>query len=309
MRNFLQLLVLFTSFLTSNVFAQDYYFTDTQIGCNIQVYRDKELEIVNPAPFIDIPLKTKILKYNPNFLGFSIDDQIYIAPKNCLKPRVKTVAKILPPAEKSYAEFEAGYAIVPDKSQVPDDYNNLFPSNDAANPVTWSKASNTKYKANNLFHIGFGTRLKDDRYLAFKARIFKGTKIDTVTLTDINTHTATTDNWLYNDQLINLYMGYKALFIIKHQWKFQLSGFLGISNYTSNLSNGTNNFELKSQIIPVYLLESGLEYRIESQVSIGTNLGYEYLGKRKIEAPTAKNFSSELKYSNFYGSLSVKYYF
>ena len=297
-------------FISGNLLAQEYYFTDSQIGCTIQVYQDQQLETVEPGPFLDIPLKAKTLIKNPNYLAFSLNDKVYIAPKNCLQKRVKTIPKAPMQVDNFYLTFEGGTALFSDKSQVPEDYNTLFPSTDPATPISWGKAPSATYKVNYLVQLGFGYGATPNSYYALKVRLLKGAKSDTVSLTDINTNKSTIGTWTYNDLLVNVYLGYQYLFLTKiKKLKVIASGYVGFSRYTSNLTEGTNNFSLSSTTYPVFLIETGPEYRIETQVSLGANLGYEYLGNKSIKADGASNFKSKLSYSNYYSTLLIKYYF
>jgi hypothetical protein len=296
-------------FYIGELSAQEFYLSQIASECPVQSFKDGKLESVNPSDFYNLPLTATKLKNNPKYSAFKVDRQVYVTPKKCLFRHIKTVPKPPLKKDKYYVEFGTGLVWVFDQSQVPSDYNSLFPSKNISTPVKWSESDKTPYSSKSLFHLGFGMAATPSSYFAFKLRFFKGAKTDSVILTDINTGTTSIGNWKYNDLFINGYVGYKMFFDLKPSYKMLIAGYAGFSKYSSNLSDGTNKFELNSFLVPVFLLESGVEYRIETQVGLGATLGYEYLGKKSLKVTGAENVKSKMSYSNTNATLAVKYYY
>lgn len=287
--------------------AQGYFLSENIKGCTVQAYKNGKLTVVPLENFYNVPLKATQLKMNPEFLGFTVEEQIYIAPKRCLKARVRTADKqTIVIADKYYLELEAGLNKISDRGQVPVDYNNLFPP---TSTTAWGIAANSPYKTKSFFQVGFGIAATPESYFAFKFRMFKGSKTDSVTLTDVNTGLFQTGSWNYSDLFLNAYFGYKIVFIPHTAWKIMIGGYVGASHYSSNLSDGINTFELKSFLLPVFLLEAGTEYRLEEHMAAGINLGYEYLGRRSLTAPTVNNVKTKMSYTNTSETFFIKYYF
>jgi hypothetical protein len=310
--------LLFTCASLGNLKAQDYFLNAGDETCAIQSFKNGELETVSSSNFFNIPLKATQLKLNPEFREFTVAGQVYIVQKDCLKLHVRTAkAPIAKPVvnsrlftvDKYYIEFEGGINKIADRAQVPSDYNLLFPSSNPAVPVVWGSSVKSDYLAKNLFHLGFGMRANEKSYYALKLRIFQGTKNEVVSLTAVNTGGVQTWNWTYNDLFINTYVGYKIFFTPRPYWKFMVGGYLGLSSYNSDLSDGISVIRLTSSLTPAFLADAEAEYRFESKTAIGFNLGYEYLGTKSISAPTASNVKTNISYSNSYGTLAIKYYF
>lgn len=288
--------------------AQDYFLSPNMQGCTVQAYKNGKLEKVSPENFYNVPLKATQLKMNSDFLGFKVEDQVYISPKRCLKARVRTADKPkVVIADQYYVELETGINQISDHGQVPADYNNLFPPNSTTS--SWGIAPTSAYKTKSVFQIGFGIAATPESYFAFKFRMFKGSKTDSVVLTDTNSGLYQTGIWNYSDLFLNAYFGYKVAFTLYSAWKITLGGYVGASNYSSNLSDGTNTFEIKSFLLPVFLLEIGPEYRLEEHVAVGINLGYEYLGRRSLTAQNGASVKTKMSYTNTSETFFIKYYF
>jgi hypothetical protein len=297
-------------FSINNLFAQEYFLQDE--NCEVQAFKKGKLEKVSSIDFINIPLVATKLKLNPEFLGFTVNEQVYITPKDCLKAHIKTSTAprpvvILP--DKHYIEIESGLVSVSDNRQIPADYNVLFPSN-SASPTSWSTAPPNKYKTKNLLQLGYGIAATSISYYTFKLKMFSGGKVDSVSLTDVNAGTTQNKTMTYNDLFLNAYAGYKIFFIPKNSWKIFLGGYVGLSYYTSELRDELNtSYQLKSLIIPVYLLEFAPEYRLDKNYSLGLNFSYEFLGTISINSPTATNVKTLTSYSNSTMTVDIKYYY
>lgn len=287
--------------------AQDFFLSEDAKGCAIEVFKDGKLTVVPSENFLNMPLKATPLRRNPEYLGFTFENQKYIAPKKCLKARVRTATKpTVVLVDKYFLEFELGLNKVTDQNQVPVDYNNLFPSTGTSQ---WGISANSSYKTKQFFQIGFGIAATPVSYYVLKFRMFKGEKTDSVRLTELNTGLYQDGSWNYSDLFLNAYFGYKVVFVPHSSWKIMIGGYVGVSNYSSNLSDGTNAFELKSFLLPVFLFEGGPEYRLEEHIAVGVNIGYEYLGRRSLSSPTVSNIKTKMNYTNTYETLALKYYF
>lgn len=309
MKILLRYLILLT-LLIDELKAQDYFLMENTQDCTVQGYKNGKLETVPPENFYNVPLKATQLKMNPAYLGFTIENQVYISPKRCLKLRVRTADRsTVVVVDKYYLELEVGVNQISDQGQVPADYNNLFPSTSTTTPTTWGVAPNSTYGTKSFFQVGFGIAATPESYFAVKFRMFKGSKTDSVILTDVNSGLFQTGVWNFSDLFLNAYFGYKVAFIPYRAWKITLGGYVGASKYSSNLSDGINAFELKSFLLPVFLFEIGPEYRLEEHVAVGINLGYEYLGRRSLTAPNGTNVKTKMSYTNTSETFFIKYYF
>jgi hypothetical protein len=294
----------------NNLFAQEYFLQDE--NCEVQAFKKGKLERVSSVDFLNVPLAATKLKLNPEYLGFTVNQQVYIAPKNCLRAHIQTSNAPRPVViltDKRYIEIESGLVFVSDKRQIPNDYNVLFPSN-SASPTSWSTAPPNKYKTKTLLQLGYGIAATSVSYYTFKLKMFSGGKVDSVTLTDVNTGTKQNKTMTYNDLFLNAYAGYKIFFIPQNSWKIFLGGYVGMSYYTSELRDELNtSYQLKSLLIPVYLLEFAPEYRLDKNFSLGLNFSYEYLGTRSINSPTATSVKTLTSYSNNTITADIKYYY
>jgi len=306
---FLALLISLSNITISS--AQDYYLQNEK--CVVHVFKRGKLEKVSSDAFLGKPLIPTKLKKNPEYLGFTVAGQVYIAPRNCLKPHVKTSTAPRPVAilpDKYYVEVESGIILLSDTRQIPSDYNLLFPSTSATTPTSWGIAGNSKYTATTLLQLGFGIGATPISYYTFKFKMFKGGKVDTVTLTNVNTATTQTKSWTYNDLFLNAYAGYKLFFVPKHLWKIMFGGYVGISNYSSELRDESNTtYQLKSTIMPVYMIEMGPEYRLDKKIALGMNVAYEYLGQRPLNTSTATNVKTLTSFNNKTITLDLKYFY
>ncbi len=290
--------------------AQDYFYTPEEKKCKIELFNNGKIEQVTEDIFINMPLQARALKRNPEYLGFTYNNKVYISRKECFKLHIRTANKL--PEKKideKYIELEAGINNIADRNQVPMDYNLLMPSIDPALPTSWGQAQTSSYKTKSLFQVGYGIAAGPVSYYAFKFRFFKGEKTDNIIKTDVNSGLTQTVNWNYSDNFYALYFGYKvALYPLKY-WKINIGGYMGVSQYASTLTDGVSNFKLASTLLPVFMGETGLEYRIEAQTSLGFNLQYEYLGTRTITLPSNAKVKTRIDYSNSSATLFIKYYY
>lgn len=338
-------------FVMSELFAEDYLYLRDVSGCTIKKLIDGKLHSTLKNHLLNVPLDAKQLERTPKFIKFKIKEQTYVASTTCVyvatedRPEIKDAyqneylsdepvereirlvrekkaglesveAQI---AQKQYSlhlndyfiEIGGGVANISDQNQIPLDYNNLFPF-DPANPVTWSEADQSPYKTKTLINIGFGIKIFDSGFFASKLRTFKGTKVDTLSSTNINTSTTVSGSWNYSEALTSYYFGYKHLFKSDSAWNPTLSAYLGAISGNTNLSDGTTSYGFTSLSV-AGLAEAGVEYLINANISFSINLGYEYVGTRTLKptdtSGTTATSQTKLNYSNTSGTLGVKSYF
>ena len=315
-------------FLSANVFAEDVYYLNNLKSCELKVLNNGKLEVVDSSQFSDTVLQIRRLPKNPAMVAFKQFDRIYVTKESCVvsvdarrvKNRLnghefKKEARQYTEQEKFnsykyYLELETGIVKMMDDAPVGEDYNSIFPTSSSGNPVSWGSAKESTYKAGMLLSLGFGYKLKQERFLAFKVRLLSGQKSDTLSLTDVNTGISQNGSWTYEDSFKNFYAGYKFLFDYG-TWKPMVAAYLGVSMMTSTMTDEISTYELKSSLSPAALLEAGLEYHLNSHWAIAGILGFEYMGKKSMtfSDSSGSDFKTGMGYNNNYLSFGVKYYF
>jgi hypothetical protein len=320
--------LLFVSLTSTNVWAEAVYYLNNLSGCEIRQYQDKNLRRVDDAPFINKVLNVKQIPKNPKFVAFKFAGLIYITRETCvMDAQSKNVSNNLDGREydkkkhkseadklksyKFFVEAETGLVNVSGKGAVAD-YNQAFPTQSSTNPTSWRAGNGSSYKATRLLSLGFGYRMAPDGFLAFKVRLINGKKSDEVTLTDLNTSISQSGVWAYEDSFKNFYGGYKFMFMENSAWKPIVAAYLGVSQMSSQLTDGVDSYQLSSFGLAA-LLEAGVEYHINSHFGLGGTFGFEYLGNRsmkfKEKTDGATDFKTKLSYNNTYFSFGIKYYF
>lgn len=344
-------IVVLTTLVMSNLFAEDYLYIRNVPSCTIKKLIDGKLQPTLKNHLLNIPLDAQQFERTPKFIKFKVKEQTYVASTKCIfvatddHPIIKDVYHdeylLNEPIEREirlarerkeslesqeaqllhkqyslhlnnyFIELGGGVANITDQNQIPLDYNTLFPT-DPTTPVTWSEADKSLYKTKTLINIGFGIKQFDNGFLAFKFRSFKGTKLDTLTSTNINTSTTATGSWNYSEALTSYYIGYKYLFTSNSSWKPTVSAYLGANSGNTNMSDGTTSYSFTS-LGMVGLAEAGVEYLINANISLSINLGYEYVGARTLKptdtSGTTATSQTKLNYSNTSGTLGIKSYF
>lgn len=309
-------------------FAQDSFFQKSNSECFIQSFENGSLNDVDEKEFFDRALTIKQLPRNPNMVGFKWGDKIYVTPKNCVAEKLVEANRndevvvlkerknfsqdslVLWSLKKTFIMIDFGKPVISDDSQVSDNYNETFP-NTSTNPVTWGKADKSEYSTGRSFSGTLGFRQTASRFLAFKIRSFTGKKIDSLTLTDVNTGLSQEGSWIYEDRFINLYGGFHFQFLPDSYWQPTFSGYLGISRATSTMTDNSETFKLNS-IGFALMADVGIERIIFQSLSIGTSIGFEYLGPRNLkfeDNDQAQGFSTKMSYNNINLALGVKYAF
>jgi hypothetical protein len=309
--------------------AQDSFFQKSDPQCFIQSFNEGKLNTVDAKTFYDHALKVKQLPRNPNMVAFKWEDVIYVTPKNCVtgnsaqvvsEKKGMTVVKArkivttdplkLWLQKENFIMIDFGKPMVADNNPVASDYNEVFPEV-TTNPTTWGEAENSNYSTGISFSGTFGIRQTPSRFLAFKIRSFSGKKIDTLTLTDVNSGISQEGSWIYEDSFINLYGGFHFEFLPESYWKPTLSGFIGVSRATSTLTDNDVTYKLNSFGFAL-LAEVGIERILSESWAIGTTLGVEYLGPRSLkfeDTDEAQGFTSKMTYNNINVAMGVKYAF
>lgn len=335
---FLAVLICFMS----NGFADDYLYLRNTPNCNIKKLINGKLSPTLKNHLLNTPLEAKQLERTPKFISFKMKEETYVASTACVFvanedfPEVKDSIRSEQLSEhfkvyehvlktetevtqnqyslnlnKYFIEISGGLTNISDQNQIPVDYNILLPSN-STNPVLWSEADKSPYKTKTLVNLGFGLKAFDSGFLAFKLRAFQGTKVDTLSSTNLNTNITVIGNWYYSEAFTSYYLGYKHLYETDSPWKPTLAGYLGANIGNTTLSDGTDSYNFTSLGI-VALGEAGLEYLVNSNISLDINLGFEYIGTRTLK-PTENNGATattqtKTNYSNLSGSLGIKSYF
>ncbi len=323
------LLAGFLTLFPAIVFAEEVYFLNNLKTCEVKVLNNGQLDVVSSKPFHNTLLYTRRLPKNPAMVAFKHDDRIYVTKESCVAPRdskqdknrlngyeFKKEARQYTEQEKFntykyYAEIETGMVKMMDDAPVGTDYNAIFPESASGSPVSWGQAGNSTYKAGMLLSLGFGYKLRQERFLAFKVRLLSGKKSDTLSLTDINSGISQDGSWTYEDSFKNFYGGYKFLFDYG-VWKPMLAAYLGVSMMSTSMGDGISTYELKSSLSPAALIEAGMEYHLNSHWALAGILGFEYLGKKTIsftDESYGSEFKSGMSYTNNYLTFGVKYYF
>jgi hypothetical protein len=319
---------------TSNfLLAEDYFYLRNVQNCFIKTYSKGKFTAVNKNEVVNIPLELKQLKRTPQYISFQQKGRTYIASTNCLYLANQDHPEIIDTStdnaviakeveadhgeirennfQKYFIEMGGGIANIADQGQVPLDYN-IFVKPDPANPLIWSDAAKSAYKTKMLFNIGFGIKKFKAGFLAFKVRVFKGTKTDTLSVSSLNNNTTVAGDWVYSDAITNFYVGHKHLFLNDSAFIPTLAGYVGLSSGSTILSDGVNLYTFSSLGMALYL-EAGLEYLVNSSFGIGVNLGYENIGTRNLKptdnSGTLSSTQTKLNYSNFSGTIGIKSYF
>ena len=344
---FLFFILLWTNFLL----AEDFLYFKNAKGCSIKAYRNGKLLEVQKAKFFNIPIESKQLINHPKVLIFKVNEDVYLASTACafldndegLPKKVvydtspienfndlldektrrqledydyATTHKLSEDAYKLkvanyFVEVNTGFVMLNGKSQVPGDYNVLFPSDPTA-PTSWGEAGDASYSPRLLFNFDFGMKKSDIRYLVLKLRMFKGSKTDTLTLTTVNTSTTVEGNWNFSDIFLNYYAGYKFIFSTNSSFKPCIGAYLGLSSGSTIISDGKTGYKFSSLGI-AGLIEGGVEYELALDLRATLNFAHEFLGTRTMnlrEGPVnAATFKTKLDYSSNNITLGIKKYF
>lgn len=309
-------ILLFTGIETSQ--AQDSFFQKSDPKCFIQSFKEGKLSNVDAKTFYDHPLKVKQLPRNPNMVAFKLEDVVYVTPQNCISDMVVVKAQKIVTTDplklwlqkENFIMIDFGKPMVADNNPVSGDYNEVFPDQ-TTNPTTWGKAENSNYTTGLSFSGTFGIRQTPSRFLAFKIRSFSGKKIDTLTLTDVNSGVSEMGSWIYEDSFINLYGGFHFEFLPDSYWKPTFAGYVGVSRATSTLTDNDVSYKLNSLGFAL-MAEVGIQRIISQSWAIGSTLGVEYLGARSLkfeDSDEAQGFSTKMTYNNINIALGVKYAF
>ncbi len=318
----------FILFISANAYAENVYFLNNLKDCTIARFEEGVITRVETRPFINKILNVHTLPKNPSYVVFKIDEKIYITTELCVvssekkeipnyvngrenfkKTDIKLSEKEKFNSYKHFIEIEAGNFKIKDTHSVGENYNSIFPSSSTTNPTEWGAAGTSSYQSTSLISIGFGFKFSEIQFLAFKIRLIKGQKADKLDLVDMNTGISETGTWVYKDSFKNFYAGFKYIFLDYSAWKPIIAGYLGFSAMNSELTDGSESFELSS-FFPAALIEAGIEYHLNSHWGLGLNLGYEYLGKRTLKfSDNDQEIKTNMSYSNVYGTFGVKYYF
>lgn len=312
-----------------NARAESVYYLHELSRCEVRLFENQEFKAVNASRFIKVVLDARKLPKNPDYVAFKFNKQIFVTHESCVmnvdkakinndlkgnefrkKPREMSEGEKFN-TNKYFAEIDFGSMKVSDESSVASDYNEVFPSTSTTNPTAWGEAENSSYSSSTLLSLGFGLRSNQTRFLAFKLRLLSGKKSDALDLTDLNTSISQRGTWNYEDSFKNFYVGYKYIFLDYSAWKPVVGAYIGASHMSSTLSDGVSSYELSSLGLAA-LVEIGIEYHLNSHWGVGSNLGYEYLGKRSMkfqDESTGTNFKSNMSYSNQYFTFGLKYYF
>ncbi len=337
----LLIIIYFISISKAN--AGDSFFLEKKKGCVIKRYNNEKISPVDSSAFVNRTLDVKVLKKNPTMVAFKIDDNLYVTSATCVdsvnldydlskesendftsKRSVKS-SKVFPnivlqkttPVKHSdadshdmYFEFDLGRFVIGDESQVFRNYNETFPST-TSNPTSWSTARKSKYSEGPVLSVAVGFVQTDVRSFVLKVRSMSGKKTDTLTLTDINSGTTQTGDFIYEDSFLNLYAGYRFSFLPDSYWRPSLSGYLGLSRATTKLPDNSVTYNFSSLGI-AFLTEVGLERMFRQSFSISSSIGLEFLGARNLKFEDTENtqeIKTKMSYNNSYLSLGIKYYF
>lgn len=324
-------LLILTTFVAGYARADNVYYLYELGRCEVSLYENKELKIVDGKQFERSILNVQKLARNPDHVVFKINNKIYVTHETCvMSTDKKKISNELQGNEfkkqpremsekekfntyKYFAEFDFGHMKVADEGAVASDYNAVLPSTSVSHPTSWGKADDSSYSSGTLLSLGFGIRSAHTkiRFLAFKLRFLSGKKSDALDLTDLNTSISQRGTWTYEDSFKNFYVGYKLIFRDYSAWKPVLAAYIGAGHMSTTLSDGLTSYELNSLGVAA-LLEAGLEYHLNSHWGVATILGYEYLGSRNMKFSddnSGVNFKTNMSYSNQYFTFGLKYYF
>lgn len=323
------LLIALGATLSINALAEDSYYLHELSRCEVSVFENKQLKVVDGKMFAKRVLEVRKLTKNPDHVVFKVNNQMYVTRESCVmstdqskitnnlqgneyvKRPSELSAKEKFNLNKYFAEIDFGSVSVLDDGPVISDYNEVFPSSSSTNPTSWGKAEDSSYNPGKLISVGFGVRTSPTSFLAFKFRSFDGRKSDALDLVDVNTSLSQRGTWVYADEFKNFYIGYKFIFLDYSAWKPTFAAYIGGSYISSTMSDGNESHEMTSLGLSA-MVEIGIEYHLNAHWGVGTNLGYEYLGKRSMkfsDESTGNDFKSNLDYSNQYLSVGLKYYF
>ena len=337
-------------FLLNNILsAKEYFYLSNVDKCTIKAVKNGKLVSVAKNSLANIPLEMKQLPRHQRFLSFQINNQVYLTSSQCVyladddRPEIKNISNNYNDSEvsfnelvadsnesdfhlnqsssheevlndnKYFLEFNAGQSAIPNQNVSSVNYNNLFPT-DPSNPTVWNAVGTSPYKPKYVIDLEFGDRITKNGFLDFKIRLMKGTKVDTLSLSNVGSSSTLGDNynWTYSEALTNYYAGYKYLFPNNSVWRPSIAGFIGLSTAKTIIANETTSYNFSSLGLGI-LSEAGMEYFINTGSAINFNFAYEYLAGRTLKSEHSDGSSSSspinINFSNFSLSLGLKTYF
>lgn len=334
----------------ATLYAGDYFYLSNVKNCSIKQFRNGKLSITAKKHLANVQLEMTQVPRHPRFLSFNYNNKTYVTSTSCvylangdhlpskqiqnppfnedisfyealeknmlekeLITHEKDTTEAIISVTDNFLEINGGQVTLPSQDVQSVSYNDLFPG-DTNNPTTWNTVSTGKFHPKMFLSIEYGNKLTENGFLDLKIKTIKGSKVDSLSLTNLSDNSSVGDNWLwtYNEALTNFYGGYKYIWQNDSRWRPTLAGFLGLSVAKSILSDDINSYSFSSTGLAA-LAEVGLEYYISSHIGLNFNLGYEYLAPRTLNSEhsdgTVTSSPTQIDFSNLSLSIGLKSYF